>query len=196
MAHLRESTTSNGVLQILHVEWTKASRGGEGGRARNAIPAALPLSLEEFSTSDERLFVEVHRWNEHNGFTKVVRIERHSVPLSTGFRFGCLTVAAKSDGSPGLQLDYPRHTGCGGMPDRWFLNCGLGARNPAASALSVNPGEWVRIRDNGRFDDMDTGNWRYQQVTFNVAWFPARPDPAWFRSRRPTHDLNFLADLR
>lgn len=31
------------VVQILHTVWTKASRGGEGARRRNAVPEALPL---------------------------------------------------------------------------------------------------------------------------------------------------------
>jgi len=51
------------------------------------------------------------------------------------------------------------------------------------------------VRYNGRFSDVDTGEWWYEQVAANVAWFAGEPDGRVFLDREPARELRALAEL-
>ena len=41
-------------------------------------------------------------------------------------------------------------------------------RGPAKTAFLLCPGKWGRLRYNGRFVEMDSGNWFYEKTVVNI----------------------------
>ena len=62
------------VIQLIHCTWTKASRGGDGARLRNALPLQLPLPLDSFAAP-----VTLHRvaFSEFTDFDRRETVERY-----------------------------------------------------------------------------------------------------------------------
>lgn len=195
MAQTSRWTGSSGFLQVIRIEWTKASRGAEGSRARNAVPSGAPIRLEEFTGERASLSVEVQDWTERNSFVEPIRVDRKSVSLAEGFTWGGLSIALRDREPCGLRVQYMRGFSSG-APERWFLNSGSGTEGPGAYPLALGDGESVRIADNGRFSDNDGGHWWYRQLTINAAWFDRIPDTRVFVDRKPTYNLRTLARLR
>jgi hypothetical protein len=191
MARRRDVTTKCGLVQIIHQHWTKASRGGEGARARSSVPLAFVMPTAELSRADGVLSVDVIRWGEQNAFAEPHSTDRRLVSLADGYTFGCVTVTADTQG---VQAFY-RHDGThGGAPERQ-VRTPAGHFESFGRCLQIRDGEWVRVCYNGRFSDHGTGNWWYQQVTVNVAWFTGYPNGQVFLEREPAQELRDLVDL-
>jgi hypothetical protein len=135
--------------------------------------------------------VDVSDWGERNNFLEPFSVRRHQVPLVEGFTYRSVAVSAHPEG---LRVLYHYD---GGAPNRWFLNR-LPARDgaPGGQIMLVRPGEWARVCYNGRFSCSDTGNWWYEQVTVNVAWFADECAGRVFLDSEAAHELRSLADLR
>jgi hypothetical protein len=180
-----------GLAQVICLHWTKAARGGEGARARGAVPVGFKVEAAELVGAEGVLCVDASQWGERNGFIEPVTVRRHRVLLAEGFSFGCVAVSTNPEG---LLVRYQYDGTHGGAPNRWFLNW-PGSGGAPGRALLARGGEWVRVCYNGRFSDIDTGNWWYQQVTVNVAWFAGEPDGRVFLDREPAQELRALAEL-
>jgi hypothetical protein len=182
----------SGLVQVIHLRWTKAARGGAGARARGAVPQVLEVSPTGLPGTEAMLFVEATHWGEPNVFTEPVSVRREQVSVAKGFTFGCVSVSPHAEG---LQVRYQYDRANVGAPDRWFFSQVSGYGESPGRTLIVRDGEWVRICHNGRFSDHSTGDWWYQQVTVNVAWFGGEPNGRIFVDREPDQELRELADL-
>lgn len=191
MARRRIAVTSCGLVQVVCLNWTKASRGGEGARARAAVPSAFEMATADLTGVEGMLVVGSARWGEHSTFAEPYSVTRRLVPLADGYSFGCVTVSADDEG---LRVCYRYDEAHAGAPNRRSIDP-VGHYESFGRTLRIRDGEWVRVCYNGRFSDSDTGNWWYQQVTVNVAWFAGEPDGRVFLDRAPAGDLRDLADL-
>ena len=180
-----------GLVQVVRLSWTKAARGGESARARNAVPVAFEVPAADLVGAEGVLCVHGSHWGDGNGFAEPFRSERRRVPLADGFAVGCVTVSADAEG---LLVRYRYEPATGGAPDRRPYNP-AGHREPTTRVLLVRDGEWVRVCYNGRFSSDDSGGWWYEQVTANVAWFASEPDRKVFLDRDPSQEVRSLADL-
>ena len=179
-----------GLVQVIRVTWTKASRGGEGARSRNSVPSATEITVADLPDVNGSLCVDVSEWREHNQFVEPYHTYR-KIPFASGFHFGCVTVSATMNG---LQVDYQYDPGFVGAPDRrGFAPEGHRAAKPRR--FFARDGEWIQVCHNGRFSDIDTGNWWYELVTVNVAFFAGGLDSRVFVTRRPSEELRVLAEL-
>jgi|GEM_PF-1060386 len=192
MARQAAISAPSGLVQVIHVQWTKAARGGSGAQARGAVPQALEVSPTGLSSTEGTLFVVSTHWGERNAFSEPFSVDRQQVPVAKGLTFGCVRVSPHAEG---LQVHYQYDRTNVGAPDRWFFNQASGYGESPGRTLTVRDGEWVRVCHNGRFSDHDTGNWWYQQVTVNVAWFGGAPDGRIFLDREPAQEIRELADL-
>lgn len=190
MARPRVMTARCGLVQVIRLCWTKASRGGKGARARNAVPAAFEVPAAEFAGAEDMFCVDALHWGDGNAFAASFSTRRHQIPLAEGFTFGCVAVTANAEG---LQVCYRYDPANGGAPDRRAF-APVGHRESVTRTLLVRDGEWVRVCYNGRFSNFDA-DWWYQQVTVNVAWFAGEPDGRVFLDRKPAQELISLADL-
>jgi hypothetical protein len=178
-------------VQVVRLDWTKAARGGEGARARTAVPAASEVSAADLIGAGGVLCVDASHWGDRNAFAEPFRSDRRRVPLADGFVVGCVTVSVSA---AGLQVGYRYEPATGGAPDRRAF-APAGHRESTTRTLLARDGEWVRVCYNGRFSDFDFGDWYYQQVTVNVAWFAGEPDRRVFLDREPAQELRALAEL-
>jgi hypothetical protein len=192
MARRARVNMGSGLVQVVHLQWSKAARGGDGARARNAVPSAFEVPVAVFAGADGLLYVDAFDWGERNAFAEPLSSRRHQVPLADGYSFGCVTIAADNEG---LLVRYQYNRGKGGAPDQWFFNSRSGYGESPGRTLHIGDKEWVRVWYNGRFSSEETGNWWYQQVTVNVAWFAGGPEGRVFLDREPTRDLRVVAEL-
>ena len=192
MARRSSVNAASGLVQVIQLEWSKASRGGEGARARAKVPSAFEVPATSLDDCGGKLCVEVWEWGDGNAFSRPFEVRRLHAPSQTGFNFGCVSVSAADEA---IRVHFLYASAIGGAPDRWHLNW-PGADGPAGRTLFVRNGAWVRVLYNGRFTDYDTGRWWYQQVTVNVAWFTDTPDGRIFVDQEPNQSLNAHAILR
>lgn len=181
-----------GLVQVVRLHWSKAARGGIGARERSTVWSAFEVPAAEIV--GDVLCVDVHDWSDSNAFAEPLSVRRHQVSLAAEFAFGCVTVSAEA---ARLRVRYRYDQANGGAPDRWFFNCGSNGASygEPGPTLVVRDSEWARVCYNGRFSCIDTGNWWYQQVTVNVAWFDGEPDGRVFLAREPSQELRALAEL-
>ncbi len=187
----KDGPAVRGLVQVIHLHWTKASRGGQGARERSAVPLAFEIPADQLLEVDGQLQVEEWRWGERNAFAEPLQVRQRSVAVADGFKSGCVTVAGHAQG---LAVRYRWDAAHGGAPDRSFLNPGTGEESTNRD-LVVPPGQWVRLCSNGRFSDADTGEWYYEQVTVNVACSAGGLSGRIFVDETPAHDLRLLAEL-
>ena len=184
--------TAFGLVQVIRVSWDKESRGGQGARNRNSVPQAFQVPKSELMDVGGQLCVDASHWEGRNGFEESFSTRRHRIAVADGFNFGCVSVSSHAEG---LQVRYQYDRAHGGAPDRWFFNSASGYGESPGRTLLVRSGEWVRVCYNGRFSCMDSGNWWYEQITINVAWFTGDPFERIFLDREPTQNLRVIADL-
>ena len=179
-----------GVIQVITVEWSKASRGGRESNARNAVPHGTEFPAALVGT--DRLGVMECHWGERNDFVEPLRLKTDQIPLSQGYTFGSITVSARLDG---LRVHYRYDQTTTGAPDRSYLNWPARQGDTPGRELVVTAGRWARVRYNGRFSCLDTGMWWYRQVVMNVAWAYGDLPGDLFFDPHPSQTLEFLADL-
>src|SRR5207248_78488 len=129
---------------------------------------------------------------DRNAFAEPLHSRHQRVPVEQGFSFGCVTVSGYPQG---LLVRYQWDGWRGGAPNRSFINAATGNAESAGRDLIVQAGRWVRVCYNGRFSCIDTGNWWYEQVTVNAAWFSGEPSGEAFLASEPTREFRVLADL-
>lgn len=181
-----------GIVQIIHLRWSKASRGGDGARKRNAVPLGFDVRVDQFADCHNELMVVESSWGERNGFAQPFNNRQRRVKVGDGFSYDCVSVSEHSDG---LRVRYQYDRSHGGAPDRWYFNFVSSHGESPSGEFVVRSDEWGRIRYNGRFTDFDGGNWWYEQTTVNVAWFDQSPSGRAFANGAPSHEIKAMADL-
>jgi hypothetical protein len=178
------------LVQVIHVQWDKSARGGQGARNRNSVPLSLPVSAERLAGAAGQFHIEESYWGGRNAFAEPVRFLQNRVALRKDFRFGCVAVEWSAEA---LVIRYQYDGSRGGAPERMF-DAHTSVRVPAVRALPAGLMEWVRVRYNGRFSGVE-GYWWYEQVTVNVAWLLEVTESRVFVDSVPARELNLLADL-
>ncbi|HEV7505265.1 MAG TPA: hypothetical protein VGS07_10170 [Thermoanaerobaculia bacterium] len=192
MARQVAISAPSGLVQVIRLRWTKLARGGPGARARGAVPQASEVPTAALASTEGMLSVEATDWDDRNVFAEPLSVSRQQISVATGFRFGCVGVSPLAEG---LQVRYEYDRANVGAPDRWFFSPVSGYGESPGRSLTVRAGEWVRVCHNGRFSSLYNGDWWYQQVTVNVAWFGGEPNGRIFLDREPAQELRMLADL-
>lgn len=177
-----------GVVQVVHVQWDKASRGGVGARSRASVPEAFEVDPGSLLDAGGMLCIDRSQWGGRNDFARPFESSSRRTTLAEGFSCGCVQVSAVSDG---LEVRYRYDTREGGAPNR-----SSDVDQPFRRTLSVRAGEWARIRSNGRFRCIDSGTWWYEQVVMNVAWFAGRHHGRVFLDSPPARELDLREELR
>jgi hypothetical protein len=143
------------IVQIIRSYWTKASRGAPGSIARNTVPECLPIPLQQVNAQGIRVLYHEIVFKEATGFQ--TPDERISIDPAIYPRHGCTTVEriAKT-----VCANYKYHH-CGGAPDRSSLK----------RVVKADVGNWIQIRENGRFSPTWEGDWWYQKIVVNAGLF-------------------------
>jgi hypothetical protein len=150
------------VIQLIHTQWTKASRGGDGARLRNALPRQLPLPLESFAAP-----VTLHRvaFSEFTNFERRETVDRADSPSALALRD--LRLAFEGDQ---LAVKHVRDRQNAAIADRLYPD-ESGNTVWELDAFVLAPDDWGQLHYNGRYVDMDTGNWWYEQSVYNIGLF-------------------------
>jgi hypothetical protein len=169
------------VFQEIVTTWTKASRGGEGAKARNGVPETffLPDDWQEVPTVETFLHQRVH-YTEYHNFTKPTITTEISLLPSDRWTY--------LNGGMALRL-YPE-----GLAVQWRWTGDVGApernRYPRRVAMLV-PGQWANLRFNGRMGyDND---WMYRKTIINVGVVGVYTPTIFLEP--PTSALESMADL-
>lgn len=174
---------SPGVLvQITHLSWDKAARGGPLATKRNAVPSAFPISSLALENLGGSLEVEMKMWGHDNDFAVPFRSWHGQHDLSKKFEWECVRVDFKKSE---LNVVWDGKKMGTGAP-----------RRPFSIKLALQAEQWAQIRWNGRFLDRDSGAWWYEQTTFNVALCHTFPDSELFLSSQPSARIEQMAWLR
>lgn len=156
--------TPRAIIQHIHTIWTKASRGGDGARQRNRIPRCLLLPLECFGAPCSLHLAE---YSEDSSFCPTESVGKASSLSELGIR----DLAMELNGDR-LIVYFLRDAQNAATASRR-------SRDTSSSdidrilAFSLENDAWGQIRYNGRYVDFDTGNWWYEQSTYNIGLFSA-----------------------
>src|SRR5690349_5686419 len=75
------------VVQAIHTEWSKESRGGLQATARNTVPETAPLTLPQHLDPDVSYVIHHHFYSEATGFTQPFydAVEQHPANIQTHY---------------------------------------------------------------------------------------------------------------
>ena len=82
------------IVQQIHTRWTKASRGSDEARRRNAVPEVARIPVQRIRSDD--LVLVHHRlfYDERDGFSKP-REELRVNPTVRPLSVGCVSIATQ-----------------------------------------------------------------------------------------------------
>lgn len=179
------------AVQKTTVVWHKSDKGGEGAQVRNSFVFAapierIPLAADEcvygyrcFYQKGIRLYTS-EEYDELMGFTRARTFPQRTyeppaklsqlkvknltfTPTEEGFEIG-FSYDPQINGKPprlGHNKDY--HNTESRFYGKDILN---------ETAVVLKEGQKGRIMYNGRFTDIDTGQWWYEQTAVNIANIP------------------------
>ena len=169
------------TVQSIHTTWSKAARGGRIAQLRAIVPDAFSLQSENLKVCNG-IYAEEQHWGENNDFQKPIIFKSYCEP-SDVYTFQCAQVRR---GKNEAFVDWTW--------DWWQV--GAPERTPAHYQLTIHLDEWLQLRWNGRFSCVDSGTWRYGEVTLNVACTWQRPTNNFFTKTTPTSRRDLRASLR
>ncbi len=181
-----------GLIQVVHVKWTKSERGGQGARNRGSVPEALNVPKAELARASGQFCVTHSYWGSRNSFSQPLSMDSERVAITEEYRYGCVKVSAHPDG---LVARYYYDVAHGGAPDRGYEIWPAPAE-PSGRFLVIRFGEWGRVCYNGRFSCIDSGHWWYEKTTVNVAWFAGEPNGRVFIDRPLSVEYRSVVHLR
>ncbi len=168
------------LVQVIKVEWTKSSRGGQGARDRNSVPSALAIPDVLLGRWTREILVNTTHWSEANAFAHPNRRESERLPANKVLRIDPVSIAL---GDPELAIGLDHET----LLVRFV---------PVRREIVLMRGDWARVVFNARYACIDSGNWWYEQVTVNAGLFGERPPDSVFVETRPTTVFRHLSRLR
>jgi hypothetical protein len=167
------------VVQHIRTKWTKASRGGENARKRNAVPETARVPVQRIVGENLILVHHSLSYPGHRAFQQP-REEIRINPTVRPLVIGCVTIDHSAEEAIAAFL---YNQGCGGAPDRGW----------ARKTLRLAAGEWGQIVYNGRFAGYDD-YWWYEKTVVNVGLFE-RLMPGVFTHREPICRFAAMGDL-
>jgi hypothetical protein len=151
------------IIQSITVAWNKDYRGGKEAEIRNAVPDSYPLPLEACVHSDSNNIIihEVKRYH-HNDFqisdnVQCINASNHKV------KGGYLKI-----GEEYLEVYFKYSYYDCGKP---FLNKydETGTLIPLEEkAFILLDDEYGKVVFNGKYTDIDNGNWWYEKKVHNI----------------------------
>jgi len=168
-------------VQIITTRWTKQSRGGELAGARNRVPLVFPVQATELKRG--ALSVQIFLFGERD-YEKPFLNKRQQLDLEPELHFE----------HRAFSLDWDGQNAITNWKWSWW---GVGAPemlDTKAGRFHVPPDEWVRLRWQGRFSDMDEGRWWYERTIVNVARCDKKLEVDF--SSAPSHLFERLPQLR
>jgi hypothetical protein len=170
-------------VQMIHTEWSKEYRGGQGAVERNRVPKGEVFPAVSIPNGVPLIAVHtVSRgfYKERPSFRHPrTRIDTYSMGEELTLNF----IRAKVDGQE-LVVDYV-----------WSPQIGAPERSNRRNALRLYVGEFGRLETNGRLTDFDDGQWWYNLWIVNVGLFDD-PDPTAFTTGEPAKVFREMALLR
>ncbi|WP_310426293.1 hypothetical protein [Chamaesiphon sp. VAR_48_metabat_135_sub] len=168
------------IVQTIHSYWTKASRGAPGAIARNSVPECFSIPLKQVNIQGIRVLYHQIVFKEATNFK--VPEEQISIDPTIHPPHSCIKVEriAKT-----IFATYKYHSG-GGAPNRSTLK----------GIVKADVGNWVQIRENGRFSAAWAGDWWYQKIVVNAGIFDnMNIDSEHFLHTSPVEVFSAMADL-
>jgi hypothetical protein len=151
------------VVQIVFTRWSKEFRGGPGATARNRVPEADEFPLPPKRPAEPSYVVHTikHVFGSLPGIGRLPGPALQVLSAEEPFHAGCLS-ASWCD-QQRLQVDY-----------QWTSDAGMPARYPRRGVLTLQPGQWGRVRYNARIrlTGHDCSAWWYEKWVFNIGLFP------------------------
>jgi hypothetical protein len=167
------------IVQAIHSYWTKASRGAPGSIARNTVPEYLPIPLEKVNIQNIRVLYHQIFFREETGFQEPE--ERILIDPVINPQHSCIKVEQISKK---VYATYTYNT-IGGAPNR---------RSTLKGTVKADTGNWVQIRENGRFSSAWEGDWLYQKIVVNAGLFDNVVEEQ-FINTLPIEVFSAMADL-
>jgi hypothetical protein len=169
------------IIQIIHCNWTKLSRGMPNAALRNAVPDRLPIPLDliDSQTAVRSLYHEVFFEEKEEFQNPKVRLYMNpGIPPSSG----CINI---ENTDREIIAIYRYHLSIGGAPNRGVLQ----------NRLKASLDDWVQVMENGRFSYGYMGSdWKYQKIVVNAGLFNCL-NTDYFIDRPPTQTFSAMADL-
>lgn len=179
------------VVQQIVTVWHKSERGGECAEARSRFPYTAPIEGKP-CVSDECLFDYIRfyqrgskfytaaKYNELMGYGGGLPFKRaYELPIKQLSQLKGRNVSFTQTEN-GVEVDFSYDPQINGKPVRNGHNkdynntesrfYGKDILNETAFVLKE--GQKGRIMYNGRFTDIDTGQWWYEQTAVNIANIP------------------------
>ena len=165
------------VIQHVHSIWTKQSRGGDGARIRNAVPAAAALPPDLLPATFMLHYAE---YTESSDFVQSDTLKSADDFAALDIRDLEITLAADL-----LSVRFIRDGNNAACPSPY----------PHADVFTLSESQWGRLACNGRYTAWNTGNWWYEKSVYNIAWL-SEVDRSVFVRTEPTCDFSEMARLR
>jgi hypothetical protein len=150
-------------IQSIITSWDKEYRGGEKAAIRNGIPDSFELPIDVFvRPNEDKVFIHEVRSFWYNDFMttgKVYPIESSEVKLQ-----GVLIKTSKENIQ--VYFKYSVHD-CGKPYRSRYDNTGT-LTMLEEKAFTLNKNEYGRVVFNGRYTDLDSGNWWYEKKVYNI----------------------------
>ena len=143
------------LIQKIHTQWTKKSRGGQSAAHRSAVPDLFPLQIPSEPVKDD-LFARHHiGCDEWNNFVPQYIVETRKI--SYLLHHECLEVELRDGVCKVFYVHRPERV-------RALIRGHSGYPKNVATLL---PGEWCQVIFNGRTTIYDTGEWCYNKMVYN-----------------------------
>jgi hypothetical protein len=201
-----ESAICTLLLQVVHVEWSKAARGGVLASARNQVPEAFPLVLPSTPAGPSYLIHHIF-YSEADSFQhpyydalEVKSANERTHYASERRRFHALFVmiphtAVIQSEVPGEEMIRYDRISLNWKADTVTGNYRHidGAPYSTRSRFILQQEQWIRVRYNARYS-VDAG-WVYDKWVFNIGLFKS-PSPDVFLTTIPTKQYSYMSQLR
>lgn len=166
------------IVQTIRSSWTKASRGAPGAIARNTVPEYLPISSPNIDPIDLQVLYHEIAFEEATGFQSPK--ERIYINPTIYPPSGCITVERIGREA---HVTY-KYSGVGGAP----------YRSVKRHTIRAGVGDWLQMRENGRFLILWSGDWSYQKIVVNAGLFN-NISARYFLNTSPIEVFSAMADL-
>lgn len=185
------------LMQYIRISWNKECRGGKGAVQRSNMKQAEMLSEDFFDCIPFGYPCHyVYMEQDKDGFhTKLNRKEIISETDCMHILLCPAEIVMSGDDDYSVRYRYDFHRGA--KPPRYRYDSS-GSYTPInEEAFVLHSGDYGRMICNGRFVDIDTGDWWYEMDILNIRIISSNTTLLdCFLSQRPTHNYKQTADLR
>lgn len=182
------------VVQAIEVSWTKISRGGSLATLRNRVPE---IALLPFGSSPPKSAMPIYirheiTWGETNEFQQPLtgKIDIAEFMGQVKNRLLGFHAAGGTSIKVGFEKSYGANPVGKNLLD--YTRLGAPARTVPLEIFSLGPGEWGRVRYNGRFSWKS--GWKYEKWVYNIGLFADTIPENCFQGS-PARSYSSLADL-